>query len=807
MGDAVMQKIFQVRNSTAWKHGLSGHCNGFLRSFGYNCLREENDLGFDFWEQASVQTDVRSRIRDIVEQNNKEQKLHEAPTAPSAQLSELSERLSSLARDRRRRGKPTTRSPGEGRTRAAAGAGVASSRRTVTSTSFVTPPKGYFAIMQNHDLTAFAYDHEFKKKRSLSLTKRAGGRRVGQENKEDDTKLAGYAHSEMNFWRANKRPLDVLDALLRRVLRVAAEPEERPVEDREDGDYHLGLDRVLALPSDPVNYPLSPENERELTTNLRVTIRRDWSMRADILAHYHDSHFFANFATKNHAYNINTVFPFRILCLLQLAHEYVGGVLALDSEYHILQPFKLLQLFAFFGSQENLCALLPGPPLHFSFVVCAHLSWNAGPAVQEAWRKIVVRVIESGTGVELFPPRYVKEFLPAKRRLLARKRKMAVGGRGERGEQLGGRALAAPQKTRAQGVEEDQDDQDGAPADNNYEVEDSGAAGSVHSLAWSTDVERRIRERREAFVQRYPGRVAINQDLEVEIAATRYRGVRLDLTKTPVSRVLDVYGDKMRGRDYYLHNIFGSPEPAQASTVETIGHDAPLVALFRNATGGCEYYGAGAEGMGIMDRHQSPLGAHARLCRSWNLQPYHLDERNDYHSERLSREQGEKEAEARSLRDDGQVTALYRAQRLAGTLSEVFLRLGHTDHDLPANHLLPVGGNNIYAPFTGLAQGLSGYILSEVLPYWDNRRERFVEWENEMPPASDDPDRVVETNRTSRLVIRGLPMCRWGYMVHMEDANFWCDDASGPPIMVHKPDVGVVAYLDRWVKEVPCTTG
>ncbi|CAD7943147.1 unnamed protein product, partial [Amoebophrya sp. A25] len=186
---------------------------------------------------------------------------------------------------------------------------------------------------------------------------------------------------------------------------------------RENTSNFLGVARVLAVPTnEEANFPLSEKAERELVDDLGVTIKRDWNLRRDILDNYHDSHFFANFITKRQAYNINFLFPFRILALLSLASsgEYPGGVLALDSEYHLLQPWKLLQLITLTASQQNFLALFPGPPLHFSFVVASFISWDVVSALKESWRKIVARVFDAISGQELFPPRYLLEFLPAK---------------------------------------------------------------------------------------------------------------------------------------------------------------------------------------------------------------------------------------------------------------------------------------------------------------------------------------------------------------------------------------------------------
>ncbi|CAD7943149.1 unnamed protein product [Amoebophrya sp. A25] len=148
---------------------------------------------------------------------------------------------------------------------------------------------------------------------------------------------------------------------------------------------------------------------------------------------------------------------------------------------------------------------------------------------------------------------------------------------------------------------------------------------------------------------------------------------------------------------------------------------------------------------------------------------------------------------------------------------DAYLRFGHTPHDVPESHSLRIpAGVNVYAPFTGLAQGLSGYILAHVLANWSRRKELFVEWmDNRRSPRNvsrrafeedgeDQAEEVEGQHDHQSLEIRSLSMCRWGYMVHSEDSNFHCQDENGPPIAIHKPDWGLASYLLDWMDTYPC---
>ncbi|CAD7955450.1 unnamed protein product [Amoebophrya sp. A25] len=170
--------------------------------------------------------------------------------------------------------------------------------------------------------------------------------------------------ADIDFWKTNQGALDFLDRAAKAVFSDVANP----------------VDRVLAIPTDElsrtrstgsdypetgmVHYPLSPSVERVLVKDYGVTVRRDWDLRRDILNNLHDSHFWVNFVSNSTAYLNMVCDQFKLLVLLQLAQEYVGGVLAIDSDYTIVQPFRVLQYLTFLALHENFATMIPEGPLH-----------------------------------------------------------------------------------------------------------------------------------------------------------------------------------------------------------------------------------------------------------------------------------------------------------------------------------------------------------------------------------------------------------------------------------------------------------
>ncbi|CAD7955448.1 unnamed protein product [Amoebophrya sp. A25] len=207
-------------------------------------------------------------------------------------------------------------------------------------------------------------------------------------------------------------------------------------------------------------------------------------------------------------------------------------------------------------------------------------------------------------------------------------------------------------------------------------------------------------------------------------------------------------------------------------------------------------------------------------------QQYREHEALANHQVLLSQEQAVAEASGSRSSKQSYVSN-YRVSPTAGlslarnTRARVFVRAGHTPHDVPRSHIAGArGGNNLYGPRTSLGQGLSGYIFSVVLPNWKRRRKALVEWiigddedrgfcrtknntEQQFDRAAkeiEDEDVVPETPFTLRL----LSMCRWAWMVQTEHFEFFCDGNQGPPALVHKSDHGLLLYTRKYAEAKPC---
>eukprot|EP00392_Amoebophrya_sp_AT5.2_P016839 g17144.t1 len=592
------QKLLRIRNATDWKLDMPPQCAGFHAPSGWNCLREEADLNLQYWEDhaAEIQHHLAGGTPTKTSAATTDDVPEPDTDTDAAEKLSSSEATGTVFSDvRRKLARRSTRSEKQ---------------------------KAAFAIIHVADLVGRPYDKRWTKKRSrhriFPKAAATDGFLRRHDLADEDTLIDSF--SDVDFWKANKAALDYMDAAARRLL-------------------GSGVDRVLAIPESvptggTTGGKISAETIDLLQSRYNVVVRKEWNLKKDILAHLHDSHFWVNFLSNSTAYAVNMVCDqFKVLVLLTLGQEYAGGVMALDSDYTIVQPFRVLQFLIWLGMQENFATMTPEGPLHVSMIAMSHVTWRADRAVQEAWRKIVVRIFESKTGKELLPPGY-RKFL-------------------RENEGISDKPLP-------------------------------------ELASWAS------------LVVAEPG-----SDAQ---AAESSRAV-------PAA-----FGEEISAKGTQTQRAFFATPWTHLTALQTLRGDR------------------------------------------WRAYQMEL------------------------VKDSG---------------DEFFVRLGDTPHLVPRTHIGPVGGNNIYGARTSLGQGLSGYILSVVLPNWWDRRTKLAEWSGEEEEEDGD---MMSNGRGifGSFTLRNLPMCRWSYMVQMEHNVFYCDGDLGPPVLVHKPDQGLALYMRKWARLQQC---
>ncbi|CAD7966421.1 unnamed protein product [Amoebophrya sp. A120] len=568
----------------------------------------------------------------------------------------------------------------------------------------------------------------------------------------------------------------------------------------ERGDKNSKMSSVLpprntiAAPTATTSADSSPLKQL-LQDTYQVIIRQDWDLRTDIFQHLHDSHYWVNFVSNQTAYAVNMICDqFKLFVLLQLAQEYTA-VLTLDSDYLIVQPYRVLEFFAFLGKDENenLAFMTPEGPLHVSMMAASHVTWRADLAVQEAWRRIVLRVFDMHSGTELFPPAYVKEHQAL----------LLASNKNERGEQeLAAESEVVPSRSSNSGR-------------NDVERREKNEMQSTHSStplrSWTESyglteyraLQRIAGRRWKAWYKERQGQLlkaapvlGTGQDLQAEEGNDSQKSnyEKSSTTSTsiqhhePPAKITFGSFRNFWGKDFFLHNLFGVTPPQ----IGTIAYPNALAAASTEAV-------VKKQLLPIFDRTDSDdstakddlaLPTAAGAPRKFNP-----EELFDYQHRRkpsgiistpehqelsmLQEEYAGRPSASKSKRvlhshehsgvtdtaeSGGTGRIVVRGQHPTSTSSgttpspdgskiqataakssnilfspkpdlppKFFARIGHTPHPVPRTHIgfQTINGQNLYGVRTVGGQGVTGYLLGFVLPNWERRFEMLEEWKDE----------------------------------------------------------------------------
>ncbi len=802
-------ELNKERNATSWWHNDIPHGRGFARSVGYNNMNEQSFL--DEWEVDAARRKIQIHL----------------PTRSGH------ERVNEQDGERMREGDPHPENAI--RTGEKPKAEFAQKRRRSTYVPKPERREKWFAILNVNDLLGSSYGKIFTKKRMVDIFPEDAN--ANTPDAQGWKKVADYW-----FWKRNFHAFNLMDDLV-----------------AKHTDGRGRLDRVLGIPNDAVNSPLEPWLEEELTQKWKVEIRRDFALRKDILHQYHDSTFFVHSVTTTQVNPVTTTSDqLRMMYLFRLAQEYTAGVLYLDTEYHILQPLRLFQYMAYLQKQNNFVSVLPEGPLHTSCIAMSHVTWRAERALQESWNRIPVRLFKGAE--ELFPD----TFDYARHDLQGSRAAWRAIERWEADEEEA--IFAKPRKWGRDYVRSNVFGLDKAfgnpdafencmPDKMKRYIEKGNSDRAANCRVWSRDVEMEAVRTASSSVLKNASDPTAHVRLIAKDVRFRYgdkRGVVVH--RIPANKTTPYFEDQILNLEILEDQGKSAEENKKWETFE--------LARVKDTSG--EWFVPEKDNSeppsdAIRDRvaqqwkrfiHKKDIDRRTRRRRQGDdLQSSKVDNMEVQPSKVQPPRRNDTSLlpPVFVLSDYKRTSAAANGERyIQGEAfggEKFFVRLGYTSHDVPRNkfafsepRFLWYGGDNFYGLFSAVSQGLTMYIVSHVLANWKNRRERFIEFFDEPGGADEDREEYSKSKvraSTSRFVassdpstsssdytedgspsdhsddfslqVRTLSMCRYGYMVQMEEPSlFRCDSDLGPPVLVHKADVALQRYLQYWAANQKC---